>query len=301
MVALVNASAGSVDDSDGERQAILDAFAAADDRIDVRVEAVDPADLQDRIRRIWDGGDRPEVIVVAGGDGTVNNAANAAAGTDIVLGVLPRGTFNHFAGDLGIPDDLEAAAAALAGGEVRRVDVGEVNGRVFVNNSLVGLYPTMVAIRDEVMESHGWGKIRGVPVAAVRVFRQFRLHRFDLSGSDGFHRAGLATPVVFVGNGEYTNAPGEPPSRDALDRGELGVSVTRGSTRRALVRAAFQSLFRGVESADEVDNVTLDHLDVRSRSKRLRVAFDGEIDWLVPPLHYRIRPGDLHVLAPAGD
>lgn len=300
VVALINASAGSVGDADGDRQAIADAFRAADAGVQVRVEAVDPRRMRDRIRAIWRD-DRPDVIVVAGGDGTVNMAANAAAGTDVVIGVLPQETFNHFAGDLGIPEDLEAAARVLLASEVRRVDVGEVNERVFVNNSLVGLYPTMVAVRDHVMASRGWGKVRAVPVAAIRVFRNFSLHTIDLSGSGGFRRSGLRTPMLFVGNGVYANAPGASPDREKLDEGLLGVEITRGSSRWAFVRAAVQSVFRGVKRAPQVDSVRLEELDVDSTAKRLRVAFDGEIDWVGPPLRFRIRPGALHVLAPRGD
>ena len=303
LVILINASAGSVDDddTDGEKQRILDAFAKAASEIDVRVEAVDPADLQDRIVELWKASPRPDALVVGGGDGTVNNAANAAAGTDIVLGVLPLGTFNHFAGDLGMPDDLEAAAAALTNGEVRRVDVAEVNGRVFVNNSLVGLYPRMVAIRDEVMDDRGWGKIRAVPVAAWKVLRAFPTQRLDLAGSGGFTRAQVRTPLLFVGNGIYKSAPGSPPTRQRLDEGLLGLEVTRGGSRWRLIRAGIQTLLRGASGATDVERASLGELVVRSRSSRVQVAIDGEIDWFTTPLRYRIRPGDLRVLAPRPD
>ena len=151
-VVLVNDGAGSVadDDRDGEVAAIEAAFAGTGVEVDVRMEA--PGDLPAVLARIWAAPDRPDAIVVAGGDGTVNAAAGAAAGTDLLLGVLPMGTFNHFAKDLGLPTDLPGAAAALAQGDERQVDVGEVNGRVFVNNSALGVYPEMVAVRDRLRE-----------------------------------------------------------------------------------------------------------------------------------------------------
>lgn len=295
----VNAAAGSVDDDvAGSVRRIGDAFTAASPALDVRVEAVAPARLQDRIRTSWHADPRPDAVIVAGGDGTVNNAAQAAAGTGIVLGVLPMGTFDHFAGDLGVPGDLEAAAAALVEGEVHPVDVAEVNGRVFVNNSLVGLYPRLVAIRDEVMDDRGWGKVRAVPVAAARVLRSFPTHRLDLTGSDGFGRSGLRTPMLFVGNGIYESAPGRAPTRRRLDEGVLGIEIARVASRRGLLRAGLHTLIRGVSGATDVERAALGRFEVRSSTARIRVAIDGEIDWFVPPLRYRTRPGDLLVLAP---
>ncbi len=300
LVVFVNAEAGSVDDADtdGSVHRIGDAFTKASGDVDVHVEAVDPARLQERIVATWSSESRPDAVVVAGGDGTVNNAAQAAAGSDIVIGVLPLGTFDHFAGDLGVPGDLEAAASALADGEIRRVDVGEVNGRVFVNNSLVGLYPRLVAIRDEVMDDRGWGKVRAVPVAAARVLGSFPTHRLDLSGPDGFGPTRLATPMLFVGNGVYESAPGRPPTRTRLDAGVLGVEVARAESRRRLFRAAVHTLIRGASGATDVERASLQTFEVDSRAARLQVAIDGEIDWFVPPLRYRTRPGALLVLAP---
>ncbi len=300
LAVLLNAAAGSVDETDipGERRRIADAFAAVAPDVDVDVEAVAPARMARQIERVWQRSPRPDAIVVAGGDGTVGNAAGAAAGTDIVIGVLPRGTFDHFATDLGMPGDLAAAAAALVDGEIRRVDVGEVNGRVFVNNSLLGLYPHMVAIRDRVMDERGWGKVRAVPLAAARVLGTFPTHRFDLHGPDGFERRQVRTPLVFVGNGVYEPTPGAPPRRTRLDAGVLGVQIARSQTRWQLVRGAAATLTRGENTSGHLDTASLTTLVVHSHAKRVRVALDGEITWCTPPLRYRIRPGDLRVLAP---
>ena len=299
VVVLINGGAGSVDgdDTDGEIQRIQGAFASVAPDLHVQVEAVDPADMQDRMRAIW-ADDPPDAIVVGGGDGTVNNAANAAAGTDMVLGVLPLGTFNHFAGDLGIPDDLSEAAAALASGEVRCVDVGEVNGRVFVNNSLLGVYPHMVANRDEIMDRHGWGKLRAVPAAVMHTLRTFPTHRLDLQGDRGFSRPRLRTPFVFVGNGAYTSEGVATPIRERLDGGVLGLEVARGESRLRLVATAIATVIRGADKVQNLDRQRLSDLTVSAKTTRLQVALDGEVDWLDTPLHFRIRPGALRVIAP---
>jgi diacylglycerol kinase family enzyme len=100
---------------------------------------------------------RPDVLVAGGGDGTVSAVAAALVDSDIVLGVLPLGTLNHFAKDLGIPLLLEAAAGAIVAGRTARIDVGEVNGRVFVNNSSIGLYPEIVRDREQQQRRLGRG------------------------------------------------------------------------------------------------------------------------------------------------
>lgn len=298
-VVLVNDGAGSVaeDDRDGEVAAIREAFAGTG--VDVDVDMERPDRLGDAVLRIWAGPDRPDAIVVAGGDGTVNAAAGAAAGTDVLLGVLPLGTFNHFAKDLGLPTDLAGAAAALAERREQQVDVGEVNGRVFVNNSALGVYPEMVAVRDRLREERGWGKVRAVPVAAWRVARSFPVHRLVLSSADdpaSLDRRSLRTPFVFVGNGPYTDSSGGLTSRSSMDDGRLEVLVARVRSRRGLVWAIARALVSHPDVVRDLDRHDLTDLRVDARTSRLRVALDGEICWLDTPLRYRSRPGALRVL-----
>ena len=296
LVVFLNAGAGSV--GDGSISAITEAFEAVAPAVDARIVEVDPADLKERLCAEWDASPRPDALVVAGGDGTVNNAANAAAGTDMVIGVLPLGTFNHFACDLGLPADLHGAVTALVEGCVRRVDVAEVNGRVFVNNSAVGVYPKMVKIRDAVMERRGWGKVRAVPAALMHVLRRFPTHRLDLRGSGGFRRHDVRTPLLFVGNGLFESRPGSAPARASLVDGLLDVRITQGTTRRGLVRSALRALLSRKPAEDDPDQVDLTELEVGARTAHLQVAYDGEVDEFATPLRYRVRPGDLHVLAP---
>ncbi|CAN5730147.1 hypothetical protein BH10ACT1_BH10ACT1_40100 [soil metagenome] len=295
---LVNGGAGSVDetDEDGQVAAIVAAFEAAGAEAEVAVVA--PDRIQATMREVWDGDGRPDAVVIAGGDGTVNCAAGAAAGTDLVIGVLPLGTFNHFAKDLGLPTDLAGAAAALAAGEVRSVDVAEVNDRVFVNNSALGVYPEMVAIRDEIRDERGWGKVRAVPLAIYRTLRDFPLHRLDLTGP-GYERRRVRTPFVFVGNGLFDNEAGGLVVRESLDDGELGVSVARVVSRWGLVRMAARALIAGTSQARDLDTAQVSDLTIDTRAKRLRVALDGEVAWMSLPLRYRCRPGALQVLAPS--
>src|SRR6185437_11967871 len=107
--------------------------------IDAEIERLSGGECAVRFRAIAEAGD--PLLIVGGGDGTIGAAASALAGTETTLGILPLGTLNHFARDLGIPSDLQEAAELIARKTDRRVDVGEMNDRIFINNSAIGLYP----------------------------------------------------------------------------------------------------------------------------------------------------------------
>jgi diacylglycerol kinase family enzyme len=246
---VVNCGAGSVDDDDTreQRQEISKAFDAAGATSEI--DFVHGEALEDTVREA--AASKPDVVVVAGGDGSLGTAAAVLAGGDIPLGVLPLGTFNHFAKDLGIPLDTGDAAAAIVGGTATRVDVVEVNGRCFVNNSSLGVYPAMVAVRDRIRDERGWGKVRAVPVATWRVLRRFRMRRLHIE-ADGYGAA-LRSPFVFVGNGHYEVGPGGIGGRPTLDGGELCVYVAHAASRRRLLAIAFKTILRGVKAVPELD------------------------------------------------
>lgn len=293
---LINSAAGSAGDDPSEQaDTIRAAFAKAGAEAEVR--AVHPDALTEQARRLA-ADSEIRAIVAAGGDGTVNAVAAALAGTGTALGVLPLGTLNHFAKALGMPQRLDEAAAALVAAEVTAVDVAEVNGRVFVNNSALGVYPSMVAIRDELRNSHGWGKIRATAVAAVRALRSLPVHRLDLAGSDGFAQQRVRTPMVFVGNGVYDNPGGGVLERIDLTDGLLGVAVARAGSRLRLFALALRTLAFGASDGRDLQLVELISLDVSAHTSRLRVAVDGEVGWLATPLRYRTRSAGLNVLRP---
>src|SRR2546423_3824077 len=139
----------------------------------------------------------PDVLVAAGGDGTISAVAAALIGSPVALGVLPLGTLNHFAKDLGISPDLPAAVQVIADGHVQNLDVGSVNGQPFINNSSIGLYPHMVNHRRRQQLRLGRGKWLAMFFAALAVFRRYPLLQVVLeSGGKTFPRI---TPFVFIG------------------------------------------------------------------------------------------------------
>jgi YegS/Rv2252/BmrU family lipid kinase len=237
-----------------------------------------------------------ETIVAGGGDGTISSVVSAMIGTGKTLGVLPFGTMNHFAKDLLIPLDLEDAVATIVAGHESRVDVGEVNGRSFINNSSLGLYPSMVRKRQK-LERLGRGKWPAYIWAALAVLRRYPFLDVRV-GVDG-KESNNHTPFVFIGNNEYEMETLNVVGRAHLDKGELSLYMTNRTGRLGLLRLALRALLGGLHP--EKDFVALCTKDIRigTRHKRLRVALDGEVMVMEPPLHYRVRPLALRVLTPA--
>ena len=179
MIVIMNRGAGGPDDPQAR---IVELFAALGETPRI-VHPEGDEDIASIAREAADGSEK--VIVAAGGDGTINAVAAELAGTDKILGVLPIGTLNHFAKDLGIPLDLETAVRTIKEGEVAAVDAGEVNGRIFINNSSLGIYPQIVSRREEQQERLARGN-----------GRRFFGRRSRLSGGSPFSICGSPSKVA---------------------------------------------------------------------------------------------------------
>jgi YegS/Rv2252/BmrU family lipid kinase len=236
------------------------------------------------------------MLIVGGGDGTISSAASVLAGTDTLLGILPLGTLNHFARDLGIPGDLDQAAELIANKTERRVDVAQMNDHVFINNSAIGLYPLMVRDRDLQRKKLGRSKRLAMLVASLRTLTRFNHQRLTLTVNN--QKARIDTPLLFVGNNDYRTDLAAPGRREGIEEGGLSVFVMRKKTRRGFVAASIRALF-GRERKD--DMVKIDHvqrLRVSSHRGSLAISLDGEVVREAPPLDYRIRKKALRVIAP---
>ena len=292
--AIVNKSGGTATGDAEEAERIGAAFAAAGVEADVRLTA--PGDLP---AAFAEAAAAPglDAAVAGGGDGTISCAAGHLAGTGRPLGILPLGTLNHLARDAGIPLDMEAAVAVIAAGHARDVDVAEVNGHVFVNNSSVGLYPEMVRLREAQQERSGRGKRLAMLWAGLASLRSFRRHRLWISISG--LEAPVRTPLLFVGNNRYQVNLFALGRRERLDQGELCLYAIRARGRAHLLWAGIRGVFGRLDQ--QRDFVTAYGRDAEVASDRplLNVAADGETLRLESPLRYRIRPGALKLLVPA--
>jgi diacylglycerol kinase family enzyme len=234
-------------------------------------------------------------LVGGGGDGTLSGLAALVAGTAVPFGVLPLGTLNHFARDLGVPLDLDAALDVVLAGRVAPVDVGEVNGRVFLNNSSLGVYPRVVRLRER-LQREGERKWVALLWASLAVLRRhpFVAVRLDVEGAATVRR----TPLVLIGNNAYRMEGLHAASRPSLAGGELAVYVMNAVRRRSLLALGFRVLLRGADAVPELETLRVPELVVETRRRHIQVALDGEVADLATPLHYRIRPGALRVFSP---
>jgi len=269
--------------------------ALAEAGVDAEVELVEGGDCAARCRAIAERGD--ELLIVGGGDGTVSAAVSALIGTETLLAILPLGTLNHFARDLAIPAELDQAARLIASRTERHVDVGEMNDRLFINNSAIGLYPLMVIDRDLQRKRLGRSKRLAMIIASLRTLIRFNRQRLILTVND--ERTGqLDTPLLFVGNNDYRIDLGAPGKRERLDAGTLCVMVMRKKTRRGMIAASVRALFDRTRADDMVELEHVEQLRVGSERSQLAVSLDGEVVRATPPLDYRIRKKALRVIAP---
>ena len=296
MVAVVlnGASGTALDDAGVARLRAAFAEAGREARV---VRAADGAALRAALERAV--AERPDAVVVGGGDGTLSTAAGVLARAGIPLGVLPLGTLNHFARDLGIPLGLEEAVRTVLTGARVPVDVGEVNGRVFINNSSLGIYPSIVRRRERLRDDLPLPRAKGWALAWATLLALRRAPFLDVELClDGRTRR-LRTPFVFVGNNEYSLEGLRAGTREGLAEGRLSVHSTTRQDRFGLVLLGLRALFGRLRQARDFKSSSVQSLDVRSRHARLLVAADGEVEAMATPLEYRIRPGALTVIVPA--
>jgi diacylglycerol kinase family enzyme len=238
-----------------------------------------------------------DVIAAAGGDGTVSTVAAAMLGMETALAVLPLGTLNHFAKDLGIPLDLAEAVRAIAAGRIVAVDVGEVNGRSFLNNSSIGVYPDIVVARDGLRQE-GRGKWAATLIASARILIRYRGLTVRVTTKD--NTRAVRTPFVFVGNNQYQVEGLRFGRRMRLDAGELVAYLAPCVHARDLPFLAALALLGRKTVKPVLESFPAGSLIVETPGRRrLRVALDGEVTQMMPPLKYRVRPKALNVVVPA--
>lgn len=290
---IVNSAARS-----GQSRAQIEALPALFDQMGLRTRLIDVRDGTDSEREIDAAlAERPPLVVAGGGDGTLSAIASRLVDTGIPMGVLPLGTLNHFAKDLGVPLTLGDAVRVIAAGHTTDVDVGEVNGRIFINNSGLGLYPDIVRHRDRQQRTLGRSKWHALAWASWSLLRRYPFVQVRLL-IDGQSRE-WRTPFVFVGNNEYAMEGLRIGGRGRLDAGRLCVYVAQQPGRVGLLRLALHALVGRLRQASDFDALSATELLIETRRQRIHVAADGEVWPMTSPLRYRVLPGALRVIVPA--
>ncbi len=237
-------------------------------------------------------------VVAAGGDGTICAVSDSLAGTDSRLGVLPLGTFNYFARSLGLPEELDAAIDVIAAGEVRPHDVGEVNGRVFLNNASLGAYAAILQNREEVYRR--WGRSRVAAywsvLTTLATFHSPLRLRITVDGT--LHR--YRSPLIFVSSNAYQlDLLGLEGAR-CVEDGHFALFVAPDGGSRALLRLAFRLLTHTIAARRDFELVCGSEILVETARSHRLVARDGERERMQGPFRFRMRRGALQVIVPAG-
>eukprot|EP01037_Dinobryon_pediforme_P007692 gene7692-7753_t len=238
---------------------------------------------------------RPDIIVACGGDGTLNCVAAEVIDNGIALAALPLGTFNHFCRDIGIPHKLEEAIAVIAAGYRRQIDVGDVNGRIFLNNSSLGIYPRLVRERN-AMQRSGFSKSAGFFRALMFVLFHYKRLAVRLQNA-GKPETVYRTPFIFIGNNAYQATGWNIGKRDALSGGFLWLYVARFSGASAMIRMAVKAML-GDSSTEKADAFETTHCRIEARKHWMHVSTDGEVNLMKMPLYFKTRPAALTVITP---
>lgn len=293
--AIVNKRAGTVLDweSGPLREEILAAFRVQGH--EVTLHLISPDELVPAIERALAEG--CQALIVGGGDGTVRTAATKLLGTDVPLGILPLGTLNRLARDLKIPLEVHAAAATLANGRVAEIDVGDVNGRIFLNNSILGLTVIYSQYRQSVRGRPFLERMRGYATAFKDILKSRR--RMDVDIDHGQSRMRLRVLSMAVSNNRYVERASLMLEKAALNDGVLAVYISQHPSGWALARAIIRAMLGRFRSDPNVVHIEGHEIDISARRSRLRLANDGELEIVEMPLRYTIRPSALKVLVPA--
>lgn len=240
------------------------------------------------------------VVVAAGGDGTINAVANAVLGSGCPFGVLPQGTFNYFGRDNAISQDTRKAALALLQAHISPVQAGMVNGRLFLVNASVGLYPQILEDREAWKQQLGRSRFVAF-LSGIATLLQSR-HQLRLSIESAGQTVSLRTPTLFVGNNrlQLVQAGINGQQTDALTQGQLAAIAVHPIGTLALLGLLVRGLLGQLGDADNIQSFSFRRLTVTPKGmRRIKVATDGEIVWMQTPLVFEVAAEPLLLLVPA--
>jgi diacylglycerol kinase family enzyme len=258
------------------------------------VREFEPATVREDVCALVAG--RPDAVLVAGGDGTVRSVVEHLAPTGIPLGVLPTGTMNLLARDLGVPEDVETAVDALLAARVEMIDVARVNGRIFLCSSALAMMPHLGRIRERARAERGWPWLR-LWARAVRIWRRYPQMHLRLVVDGTVHE--VRTRAIVIANNPFAPRAAPVPTRTRLDTGELVVYVTHDRSHWDLVSIAAKLLDGSWLADRRLRTYNCHTMQVlSSRLEIMSVMSDGEVAQLEMPLVFEIVPGALAVLAP---
>jgi diacylglycerol kinase family enzyme len=294
---VINAGSGR-GDADAARALIARVFEEAGRRhvfLPVRPGERIAAAAREAVRRATQ---ESGVVVAAGGDGTINAVAQEVHGSGCCFGILPQGTFNYFGREHGIPQETEAAARALLRAQPSAVQVGKVNGRVFLVNASLGLYRKLLEDREVAKSQLGRSRVVAMFAGLLTLVRERHQLRLTIEVGSQVHQ--LRTPSLFVGNNRLQFDRLGLPEGEALERGCLGAILVRAIGTWSMLGLALRGALGRLNEADNIVSFPVRRLIVHPHGHRyIKVAADGEVQRMAAPLEFRVATEPLMLMLPA--
>ncbi len=242
-------------------------------------------------------------VVAAGGDGTINAVAQAAHEAGCPLGVLPQGTFNYFSRTHRIPADTTEATHALLNATVQPVQVGLVNERLFLVNASLGLYPNMLEDREHFKNRFGRHRVVALGAAVVTALRAHQRLRLRIQWGEGVRD--VRSSSLFVGNNRLQLQQVGLPEATAVESGQVAAVMLKPVGPLALLRLLLQGAMGTLGDDERVESFQFQRMTVAPwlpyGTRRVKVATDGEVSFMRPPLEFRVSPKPLYLLKPTAE
>jgi diacylglycerol kinase family enzyme len=295
---VLNSSSGH-SDTDKTSDAISKVLGAAG-RVHEVLKVEDPGRLQDVAAEAVERAQRNSgIVVAAGGDGTLNAVAQIALESDSKFGVIPQGTFNYFGRTHGISSDAAEAARGLLSARVQPVQVGLVNGNVFLVNASLGLYPQSLEDREEQKQRHGRHRLVAAWAGLVTIFRDYQPMLIKLEHEGRTHE--LRTLTLFVGNNRLQLEQIGIDESDALEDGKLAAIVLAPVSTSTLLGLVARGAMGKLGEARGVRHFSFTSITVKPSSRavgRIKIATDGETKWMRTPIEFTVAPKQLLLMKP---
>lgn len=256
-------------------------------------------DIQSLMQKVFQRHEKYQhqgVIVVAGGDGTLNAVASQMLKQQIPLGILPMGTFNYVARVLNIPLDLLDAAQVIAQGEIHAAHVACINEYIYLNNASLGLYPLFIKKREEYNRRFGRFLLHAYTSGLDVLIRDRKELKLEVV-VDG-RKYPVKTPLIFFGNNQLQLAEMKLKIAKCAEVGQVaGVVIAKGD-KATLFKTLFQTIRGQLEQASDVYSFSANQVEVHSTQPSLTVAIDGEIVEMSTPLKIHVEKNALKIMVP---
>lgn len=287
---LINSKANSADKID------IESFKSIASKLSLNYQIFikEPAEIEDTLKNIIQ--ENYEVVMVAGGDGSIRSAAQFLYNTEVTLAIWPIGTFNHFAKTLNIPEDLEKNLQLIQKHTIRKVDLAEVNDHVFINNASIGLYPKILKVREKYTELFSRNKLFKIFLTIMNVFSPIAVYKIALEINN--KQEVYDSLLIFLGNNYYSVDLEDFGERDTLAKEELSMYILKCKNKKEFFKILLKVLFRINKVEDYLEQYTIQSCCINANNKSVDIALDGEIFKMNTPLNFKTQPKALKVIAP---